>query len=775
MRKNYFAILFLSILAVSAVKAQNPADCVGATPICLEGYVEEDSPVGTIGNDTMEVNSANSCFGNSATGFVEINPSWYTFTVGNFTAAGVPIVGGEMCVAITPIVGSDDYDFGIYNLTNADCEDIFNDPTLEVACNFSGATGCGGLTGALIPADGPLPACDGQMDDCLQVLPGETYAILVTNYSGSVNGYNIDFTGNVLAGEPGETPVEEPLDFIDSQPPFLASVSAEAESAVDIECGSQDIILNISENVLCATILPELITITNGPIEIGVTSVTAKDCELGGVHDNQFAIELESPLDPGGYFINITSDVADPTVIDLCGNPIETDAAALQIGFFVLPPAFVGNLSASATEICLGQSTTLSLNGSILTSAYTWYSPDGVAPGNELGTGNSIPDFSDFSAPGSYSFYVTEEKPGGCITAPEEIVIEVIAPPVPDFDFEVDCSTGLVSFTNTSVNPNPTLGPLSYFWNFGDQFMTGTTNPDALFTYQEAGDYNVTLSAAQGTGCTAGDLVKTVTIPVFPVAAFDAPTSDCVPNSISVTATGTGTDHSWDFGDGSAAVTGATVTHEYTTAGDYSITLTSSLAHPDCIDPLTNSTTQDVTAFAIPEIESIDFSSETEDPQVQTDIDFSAEIVNDMTVDYAWTFGEGGASPSENPTYSYSDVGTYDFCLTVTSPANCVSDPLCNPITTGSDAWLRVPTAFSPNNDRINDELEIEGNGVVELDFRVYNRWGEEVWRSVTWGETWDGTVGGKPAEVDLYLYSVEYTLLGQGNFPDEGTISLLR
>ena len=42
--------------------------------------------------------------------------------------------------------------------------------------------------------------------------------------------------------------------------------------------------------------------------------------------------------------------------------------------------------------------------------------------------------------------------------------------------------------------------------------------------------------------------------------------------------------------------------------------------------------------------------------------------------------------------------------------------------------------------------------------FRVYNRWGEMIFKTNDVNEGWDGTINGKPCQVDVYVYHIEYS-----------------
>ncbi|MFK8055448.1 MAG: gliding motility-associated C-terminal domain-containing protein [Saprospiraceae bacterium] len=78
-----------------------------------------------------------------------------------------------------------------------------------------------------------------------------------------------------------------------------------------------------------------------------------------------------------------------------------------------------------------------------------------------------------------------------------------------------------------------------------------------------------------------------------------------------------------------------------------------------------------------------------------------------------------------------------------------------------------IPNAFSPNNDATNDELQIfTGPGVQSINyFRVFNRWGEEMYAEENValnpnGQTagWDGTARGRRVATGVYVYIAEIT-----------------
>jgi gliding motility-associated-like protein len=89
---------------------------------------------------------------------------------------------------------------------------------------------------------------------------------------------------------------------------------------------------------------------------------------------------------------------------------------------------------------------------------------------------------------------------------------------------------------------------------------------------------------------------------------------------------------------------------------------------------------------------------------------------------------------------------------------------------------LKVPNAFSPDGDGINDVFQIvpfEGLEKVRS-LQVYNRWGQKIYQS-TAVPSWDGMVGGKPAPVDVYLFILEVECNGVVLQLPQREVSLIR
>lgn len=113
---------------------------------------------------------------------------------------------------------------------------------------------------------------------------------------------------------------------------------------------------------------------------------------------------------------------------------------------------------------------------------------------------------------------------------------------------------------------------------------------------------------------------------------------------------------------------------------------------------------------------------------------------------------------------------------------NTLPSPL-NAVTT---CQLYVATAFTPNDDGINDRFVVKYNGdceMVKYSIKIFDRWGRLVYESENPEPSvaWDGTNDGKKVKEGVYMWKV-YAKMIDPNKPTEaeiinkqGTLVLIR
>ena len=70
---------------------------------------------------------------------------------------------------------------------------------------------------------------------------------------------------------------------------------------------------------------------------------------------------------------------------------------------------------------------------------------------------------------------------------------------------------------------------------------------------------------------------------------------------------------------------------------------------------------------------------------------------------------------------------------------------------------LELPNVFTPNGDGINDTYAFHLEGVYdEINYQIFNRWGEQVYQGNGFSNPWDGThLNGNPCEEGVYFVKV--------------------
>ncbi|MEA2040992.1 MAG: PKD domain-containing protein [Bacteroidota bacterium] len=120
------------------------------------------------------------------------------------------------------------------------------------------------------------------------------------------------------------------------------------------------------------------------------------------------------------------------------------------------------------------------------------------------------------------------------------------------------------------------------------------------------------------------------------------------------------------------------------------------------------------------------------------------------------------------------ETTTYDVSVTDTS--SCFTETFSAFVNVRREYSIDVPTAFTPNNDGVNDIIFVKGWGMDRLvNFTIYNRYGEIVYRSTDKNEGWDGTYGGKAQPVGTYIFKASVMTYDGDVLHKNGTIKLLK
>jgi PKD repeat protein len=282
----------------------------------------------------------------------------------------------------------------------------------------------------------------------------------------------------------------------------------------------------------------------------------------------------------------------------------------------------------------------------------------------------------------------------------------------------------LISMAGTATDPGSVdQAGLTYRWDFGD----GTTGsgPMVSHSYAQPRDYTVTLTVTDKDGAQDTDTatVQVTRIPQPPVAVISGPTRGLVGETLSFDGSGSSdsdgsiVSYAWDFGDGTSG-SGASVTHSYSTAGTYQVSLT---VTDD--DGLTGETTHVV---------QVDEPAPMPQPPVAVISGPASGLVGEALnfngggssdsdgsiVSYVWDFGDATSGSGASVTHSYSTAGTYQVSLTVTDDDGLTGETT-HVVQVDEPAPMPQPPVAvisGPTSGLVGETLSFDGSGSSDSD-----------------------------------------------------------
>lgn len=280
----------------------------------------------------------------------------------------------------------------------------------------------------------------------------------------------------------------------------------------------------------------------------------------------------------------------------------------------------------------------------------------------DVGTNVRTATLSGFSN-GQYRIHVTASNSAGESAASNVVTVTISTQGV-NANFTVSPTSGIVGVTNFIFTDTSTGPVASRSWEFGDGTSSNAANPTHVYTI--TGQFTVALTVAGGGTSSTITRLVTVTAPVIPlVASFSfSPSNPTTSTNVVFTDSSTGgvTAWVWNFGDGSSS-SQQNPSKRYLNAGTYNVVLTVFRNTQTAVA----SSTITVTAPApvTPAI-SAEFEFSPSNPDVGTSVAFTDRSAGSPT-SWLWSFGDGAASSSKNPTHTFNAPGTYFVTLTASN------------------------------------------------------------------------------------------------------------
>lgn len=452
----------LNNLATANFKSENPIvspfvtgpeqDCSGAIPVCQQSYSQPNSYSGY--GSVQEV--YNTCL------LVKERRSvWYIFTIQNSGTFGFTLNTTY------------DYDFALYDITSIGCSGVPN--ATPVRCNFAVTPGTTGLD---IPtATTKLPALSNNafgnkiMPGISNATAGETYALIIDNFTQDNTGYSITFNGTAQ--------------IFDTSPPTLMSASD--------NCTAGTITLTFSEPIKCSTIngSGNDFTVT-GPSAITITGASGVNCTGNGL-TSQATLTYTGATLSGTYTVTPSGT---NTIVDKCGQSLSTIPSATfnHLGIISITP--------SASSFCSGGSATLTATNSV-GATYSW-TPTGSLSNSTI--------YNPVATPLTTTTYTVNVSQYGCTRTASQTLTVVVAPVTEVQPFNQTICDNTVNLTASATIDGVTCSNCNYSWNGGAYTQNNVAS--SLWSGQPAGTY--TVQATSPEGCVGTSITTTITTPTVP-------------------------------------------------------------------------------------------------------------------------------------------------------------------------------------------------------------------------------------------------------------------
>jgi gliding motility-associated-like protein len=427
-------------------------------------------------------------------------------------------------------------------------------------------------------------------------------------------------------------------------------------------------------------------------------------------------------------------------------------------------------INANPTTVCEGANVTFQNNtqpGSEPITGIQW-----TFPGGNPGTSSSNNPLVSYATPGFYDVILEVTDANGTTADTFVNYIEVIAcpPPVADFDASARkiCPGDCISFVDQSTNMSGAGS--TWNWSFpGSDSATSTTQNPQNICYQTPGLYTVTLEASNINGTDSKSIAGFIEVDscLAPEARFSVEAdSICVGNCIQFRSTSRREDSlTWTFFGADAPYQNSIEQNPivcYSDTGTYNVQIRADNEYGTDVAL----ETQRISVKNYPEV--------VASPDQEVLIGRSVRLEAFGTANnFMWTpdyeidctdCRQVRVTPKENTIYY----------VTNTNSNGCSSTDSIR-VLVRKEYYAGVPDAFSPNGDGQNDELRVRGNGITDMQFYVYNRYGELVFESYTQDRGWDGTFRGTKLDPGVFAYMVRLTYINGYQEILKGDVTLVR
>lgn len=371
-----------------------------------------------------------------------------------------------------------------------------------------------------------------------------------------------------------------------------------------------------------------------------------------------------------------------------------------------------------------------------------------------------------------YNVYATDDH--GCVSNTSTTIVTVYP------DVHVTATTN-----NDSICPGESIIISSHITGGHapiNLYIDGTIS-DTIVELFPSQSHVYTISVEDNCGLTDS---YDIPIGVFsvPVISFSSDTlSGCQPLEVTFNPYGDLSNiqsFQWDFGDNSDNNLSflQSPTHIYDNYGTFSVTLSYTTVN-NCHNQY-----EFLNMIKVYEKPKARFTAEPNVVSILQPMIHFVNLSSDLYGSY-WFFGDGDTSSVTHPFHTYPTYPVQDYNVTlIAETQDHCRDTTTSIVSIIDEYTFWAPSAFSPDNDNINDIFYVTGNGIDSTNFHlyVYDRWGEPVFETNQYDRLnpekygWDGTIKGhKLGEVGVYTWLCYYRDLSGVEHNRKGTVTLIR
>ncbi len=392
--------------------------------------------------------------------------------------------------------------------------------------------------------------------------------------------------------------------------------------------------------------------------------------------------------------------------------------------------------SAPVTSICPDESVTLTASGAI---SYQWTSTDPSLVGQEYSLSPTV-------APTVTSTYTLTGTDGNSCVNTDNITIYVKDRMYATFNLS---DSGVCEGEDLTITYTGNASALGiYDWNFDGGMASGSGQGPYQVHWSTAGTKNISLTVT-GNSCVSEPVTHTIEVSPMPIADFThGITEGCVPLEVDFTDASTntipGVTYKWDFGTGNTSNEQSPI-QVFNEPGLHTVSLT--VTNLGCSNTMTVPSLIDAWPVPAAGIDANPIKVSMKNPVITFN---STSIGDELT--YEWLTGDGNTYDVAGFTHTYADSGIYQVQLTTNNKYGCSNTALTTVFVTPR-YMLKIPSAFTPNGDGLNDNFTVRGNGVKQYRITIYDKWGRLIWESNDIYSSWDGKINGQPPVSGVYMY----------------------